>query len=227
LTATEIAFRIAYEGPLTAFSAAHPRADVALWCDWKREVIEVSGVSEVDVAQLRRALAKWAPSIDAYPLRSDAHVLLMPCVDLPHDVVNRAVHDHQCMNLPPMHVRGGREAFRVVSFSDTRTRGLMRALSEAGRNVELVSKRELPVQSLLHTPSAGVGAVLAGLTEKQRTVLLAAFRHGLYDVPRRATGEAIARRIGMSRSTFDEHLRKAESRVFGNLVPHVELDLGR
>lgn len=56
------------------------------------------------------------------------------------------------------------------------------------------------------------------LTERQRTVLRAAVAQGYYDDPRGATHEDVAAAVGVSPSTVGEHLRKAERRVFEQLV---------
>ena len=51
------------------------------------------------------------------------------------------------------------------------------------------------------------------LTEKQREVLIAAYKLGYYDIPRRITSEELAKKLGLVDSTVVEHLRKAEHRL--------------
>lgn len=51
------------------------------------------------------------------------------------------------------------------------------------------------------------------LTERQQEVLEAAFEGGYFDLPRRKTSSIIARELGISHSTFLEHLRKAVRRI--------------
>lgn len=48
------------------------------------------------------------------------------------------------------------------------------------------------------------------LTERQRDVVTEALSHGYYDWPRGITNEALAKELGISRATLQEHLRKAE-----------------
>ena len=55
------------------------------------------------------------------------------------------------------------------------------------------------------------------LTEKQREVLMAAYRLGYYDIPRKITSEELAKRLGIVDSTVVEHLRKAELRLMAQL----------
>ena len=63
-----------------------------------------------------------------------------------------------------------------------------------------------------------VGAVAAGdqataLSDRQREAVLAGLELGYYDVPRGATHEDVADRLGVSPSTASEHLQKAEAKL--------------
>ncbi len=60
--------------------------------------------------------------------------------------------------------------------------------------------------------------ILAGLTERQREVLIAAKRHGYYEYPRRMNAEELSKRVGVSKATVVEHLRKAEGRLMASLL---------
>ncbi len=74
----------------------------------------------------------------------------------------------------------------------------------------------------LHVKRVGEGAsgqqsAVASLSERQREAAQTAVELGYYDVPRRASHEDVAAVIGCAPSTAAEHLRKAESCVFGGL----------
>ncbi|WP_132058146.1 helix-turn-helix domain-containing protein [Halorussus amylolyticus] len=60
--------------------------------------------------------------------------------------------------------------------------------------------------------------LFARLTERQREVLEVALELGYYEDPRRATHEDLAGELGVSPGTVGEHLRKIESRVFGQFA---------
>jgi len=59
---------------------------------------------------------------------------------------------------------------------------------------------------------------LGRLTDKQRRVLIAAFRLGYYDVPRRITSEELAKKLSLVKSTFSAHVRKAERRLLTEIL---------
>ncbi len=57
----------------------------------------------------------------------------------------------------------------------------------------------------------------AALTEHQRTALTTAFFAGYFDWPRKSTGEEIAETLDISPSTFHQHLRIAQQKVFSTI----------
>jgi len=56
-------------------------------------------------------------------------------------------------------------------------------------------------------------SLLNRLTEKQRNVLISAFRLGYYDVPRKISSEELGQALHLRGGTVVEHLRKAELRM--------------
>jgi len=63
----------------------------------------------------------------------------------------------------------------------------------------------------------GVGVTQA-LTDKQNHILAQAMRWGYYRYPRKIGTEELAKRVGVSRTTLVEHLRKAENRVMEKVL---------
>ncbi len=60
--------------------------------------------------------------------------------------------------------------------------------------------------------------VISVLTDKQREVMVAAYRHGYYDLPKRISSESLSGKVNISKPTLLEHLRKAERRIFTEIM---------
>jgi predicted DNA binding protein len=60
--------------------------------------------------------------------------------------------------------------------------------------------------------------ILAVLTEKQREVMVAAFQNGYYDFPKRISSKKLCQKVGISKPTLLQHMRKAEGRILKEIV---------
>jgi hypothetical protein len=56
------------------------------------------------------------------------------------------------------------------------------------------------------------------LTQKQRDILVSAFKLGYYDVPRKINSNVLADHLGLKSATVVEHLRKAEKRLISAIL---------
>jgi len=59
---------------------------------------------------------------------------------------------------------------------------------------------------------------ISRLTDKQRKVLITAYKLGFYDLPKRISSEDLARKLGLVKSTFVAHRRKAERRLLDEML---------
>lgn len=89
---------------------------------------------------------------------------------------------------------------------------------EADHAVELVAKRTRSKPTPLLSDSEFQMAILEELTDRQREVLETAHEAGYYRRPRERTGEEIAADLGISPTTFQEHVGAAERKIVTFLV---------
>ena len=60
--------------------------------------------------------------------------------------------------------------------------------------------------------------LLSVLTDRQRAVMVAAYRYGYYDLPKGISSVRLSERVALSKPTLLEHLRKAERRIFREIM---------
>ena len=76
---------------------------------------------------------------------------------------------------------------------------------------------ELVDQELVYSPHLLYDVVADALTDRQFAAVEAAYYGGYFDSPRASTGGDLADRFGVTRQTYNQHLRKAERTVFQHL----------
>jgi hypothetical protein len=82
-------------------------------------------------------------------------------------------------------------------------------------SIELRSKRERHVSREDPGPR---GSLSEQVTDKQRSVLLAAYHAGYFEWPRESTAEDLAESMDVSSPTFHNHLRKAQQAIFAEIL---------
>lgn len=105
--------------------------------------------------------------------------------------------------LPPVHIRGGTETYRVFALDRT----------QVDRAVKALSKKNRVTVHALRERVRGAHAPLASLTPSQREAMEHAWRDGWYDRPRRTDQDALAAKLGISRPALAERLARAEANV--------------
>ena len=207
--------RIRHPCPYCNVSVAFPRSLLLLWCDNRRDTFLVSS-PEPD--ELRRVLRRLRSEFRARPLIVEGSVAIVVVpefewADPPS--VTRLARRAGVWVLPPVLYSDGRETYRMIASGRPRLNRFVTRLRRLG-DVELLSVSDRTgLESVRDVPSASVH-FFEGLTDRQTRSMVAAIDAGLFDVPARSRFTDVARREGLSRSTFGEHVRKAQLRIARN-----------
>jgi predicted DNA binding protein len=215
MTVVDAHVRVHHPCPYCDISVEFPRTLLLLWCDNRRDVFLVSAP---DVSELRHVVAALRESFHARALLVDGNDALVTVPDFewaePPSVTGLARKTGVWV-LHPVVYFDGRETYRFVAPRKLELNRLITRMRRVGE-VEILSlSGRAGLASVRDLPTAAVH-FFEGLTERQARSLVAAYEGGLFDVPAKARWDDVARREGLSRSTFGEHLRKGQLRLLAN-----------
>lgn len=222
----ETAFRLQHDCPLNELSRQHPGLVMMSWCNSETDVLEISQYE--GAAGFRDDLEAMWRSMKVKPLRRsqggrDLQVVIHHCgCDSIPAPVSAVFEKNRCLELQPCVYKGGWEYYRVVSFSEKDARNVFDTL---GRycNLEVISRRELKSGAVRGAMLVSTTSLFGGLTRKQVQALVFALENGYYQVPKKVTTEEMASKLRLPRTTYEEHLRKAEGKVLRSIAPYIAM----
>jgi hypothetical protein len=121
--------------------------------------------------------------------------------------------------LRPEHPSGG---YHFPPFELERERWRMTFLgteTQISKNLEALESRGLRYKVVFSGDAKfGSESVLSTLSNKQREVIVAAYRLGYFNFPRRIKSAELATALGIAQSTLAQHLRKAEKKILERVI---------
>jgi predicted DNA binding protein len=216
----EFGVRSSYDYPFIELSRNVPGTPISMWCLWTHEMLEVPTRDAGTLKALDKAIRRAGRVVDEWADLRGGRVFLLKCTCDRYDSPWNIISNNQCWDTPPVVYEDGWSTLRALTFDEQNGMNLFQDLKRRGPT-ELMRKRELPL-SVLPT-SVWIHSLFGDLTEKQMTAMLEAHRAGYYQSPRRIGTDVIAQGLGVARSTYEEHLRKAESRILDALIPYLQL----
>jgi predicted DNA binding protein len=228
----EVDFKMQHNCPYTRFSMKHPEVRLVEWCN---NNIHVSEIDCADIETYTRVepdlkellLWKGGRIIKKNFLEGNLQLIVRTCIcrKIPQNVVD-VVEKNACFAVPPDVYYGGWEEYRVIGFREKDYKRMFEELSRLGP-VEILRKRIVPNRSIRDVFAISLGSVFSELTDRQVDSLLAALESGYYQIPKKVTAEEIAMKHNVPRTTFEEHLRKAESKTLLAMAPYLRMYAAR
>lgn len=221
MTLYQASFRVKHECPYRELSEQHPDLTIREWYLSDCQVLEITanGTPTDDLLeQIDRIGTVLHESIDEDGL----HVVTQSCLCSLEDSILQRFEAFNCLYQPPTVHRHGWEHYTVLAFDGGDVRGLLRDL-EADRDIDVLSKTSIEEQPLPHSMLAPIDQLFDGVTDRQLAALRLALDRGYYEQPRRTSLRELAEQTVVARSTYEEHLRKAENKLLTNVGQFLRL----
>lgn len=194
---------------------------VAQWCLNQADLYQVLGPGN-EVEMFKQFVSEQFGI--RYETQLEGGCALLSRVDCvtsdPLQSVTPIIEEMGLWNVPPIRYWRGWESWRVLSLDPVSLREAVERILEMGE-IKITSIRPMendPIERIMLVP---VSDIILGLTSRQASLLARSLDRGYYSVPSETSIASLARETGLSRSTFGEHLRKAQSRILSNLRPYL------
>ena len=214
------------------FSTKHPEVRILEWCNLSTDVLEIA-CPDIEtfttIGPDLDGLLSWRGGrvLKKNFLERNLQVIVKTCRDSKiKPSISGVVQKNSFLEIPPIVYHDGWEERRVIGFREADYKRLFRGLSSLGQ-VEILEKKVLAERSIRDAFVISLSSVFSELTEKQLEALQVALEYGYYQVPKKATAEEIARKHRVPRTTYEEHVRKAESKVFRAMAPYIRMYASR
>ncbi|MEF8776952.1 MAG: helix-turn-helix domain-containing protein [Haloarculaceae archaeon] len=217
----EASFRVKHECPYREISEQHPDLTIEEWYLSDCQVIEITAPG-APTAELLDQIDQLGTILHESVDESGLHVVTQSCLCSLEDSIIQRFEDHNCLYKPPTIHRQGWEHYRVTAFDEADVRALLQEL-EADRDIEVLSKTSIEEQQSPHGMQAPVDRLFEDVTARQLAALRLALESGYYEQPRKTSLRDLAEQTAVARSTYEEHLRKAENKLLTNVGQYLRL----
>ncbi len=218
----EVVLRAQYDHPFGMITRNNPSLRIYQWCNDTHDIIELVMQKKEDYDEIRSDFQKAVHIVDEIHNGDNVHVITRMCACAGPGTVVSYLSSPDILVIPPVAYENGWEYLRLIGFRHESIKKLLTTLLAENFNVEII--RKVPFDGYIASSlTLTTDALFAGLTDKQMDALLTAYRYGYFRFPRGNDLQTIAAKTDSGRTTFLEHLKKAENKLITALIPHIQL----
>ena len=223
----DVSLKLDHSLPFCGLSKEFPSVSIQRWCNLQVDILEFQSPRESDAEEIERSLRKMLKTLGARLIRFNRYSsknleAVIGCRCAIDNSTVAMIEWAGCIPVMPLNYRGGLEYCRVLAFTKGNLDGAISGLSKVAK-LEIQSKSVVQRESARGAITVTVDEFLGALTKKQLAAFMAAMQMGYYGMPKGATIDEIASKQGMKRSTYEEHLRKAELKILQAVRPYARL----
>jgi len=225
MTLHEVALKVAVPNSFFAdITRRFPSMSIFVWCNRENDVVEVVVRNPEEYPLVMKEFHAH-PIMGVIEEMSDDRRLYLnvhECHCMKEDTIVRHIGELDILNIFPNMVENGWGYHRLIVFKHEDLEELLRRFDNWGWVYKIL--RKVPFDGFIASSlTLSADSLFSGLTERQFDAILTAHRYGYYNLPRDADVQTIAARKKVPRTTFQEHLKKAENKLVAALVPHMQL----
>ena len=223
----DVSLKLDHSLPFCGLSRLIPSVSIQRRCNLQGDILEFQASRTEDAEKLEPALRKMLKALGAKLIRFNRYSsknleAVIGCRCATDNSSVALIEWAGCIPVMPVSYHGGLEHCRMIAFTKDSLNEAIGGLSKVSK-VEIESKSVIPRESAKGAITVPVDEFLGTLTRRQLAAFISAMQMGYYSMPKGATIDEIAAKQGMKRSTYEEHLRKAELKILQAVRPYAGL----
>jgi len=222
MPAFEVFFKARHHCPFGGLSAKYPSAQMFVWCNSAREVVEIVLPDRSEYKKMREEITAIVDIFDQSFDGRSIYLITKKCNCTFGNSIAVRLEAHNILCLLPVTYEAGWESYHAIAWRHNDLKRFMNSAAKMPAEIIITRKSALSnsIRALLPVP---LGGLFADLTKKQIDALLACHMMGYFEFPRKMNVKNIAETRRVARTTFQEHLTKAENKLVASLVPYLRL----
>ncbi len=221
MPAYEARIRLVHDCFYSRLTQKYPEAIIAMWCNLNTHVFEITSADLDLTSKVEGELLREEVGGSSIKEGKAVRIVAQKCDCVPGAA--RALTEAGGWYEDPVIYKGGWEHYRVIAHEKAIINDAIENLKAKGAKVELLSIKPLRLKGVADDLVLASSSVLAGITDRQVKALADACNQGYFEEPSKTDLDYLAKKAGLSRSTYAEHLRKAESKLLTNLSAIIQL----
>lgn len=222
----QLALKLDHSLPFSGLSKRFPKVAISRWCNREVDILEAESSRgsidsfEAGLKDVAKELSASLIHVHRYSHSALEAVVKCRCAGSNSSIA--VVEASNCIPIMPVTYSEGFEHIKLFAFTQEDQKAAIDNLSSIS-TVTVEGRGQLERHSARPAMTVSVDDFLGMLTGKQLLALVEAIDMGHYSMPKKVTVDQIAAKLKMPRSTFEEHLRKAEVKVIRNLRPYARI----
>lgn len=217
----ELVFKAISENPFVKITSQYSSLKVFVWCNRFYEVIEIIGDDQESKQAAVNIIDQIEPEFEFKATEPGRLHYIGRCF-CDEKTITKIMDKYNILHVMPIVYYQGGEYYHIILFHHQELDEFFQQVEKNGYEIEIVQK--VPFDGYIASSfTLRAESLFARLTEKQLNALLTAYKSGYYDYPRKINVTTLTAKKQLTRTTFLEHLRKAESKIINSLAPYLEL----
>jgi predicted DNA binding protein len=213
------------------FTSKYPNLSILEWCNFKTDFFQLRCREAGKLKSATRDFVRMRRKAGSVLQRKvttgqDNTVLVLRCKHKERGSTVDIMQRYCCLPLFPYVLHGGWMKISALCFNDEILHAMFERLDKIGV-VKIDSKTKMNSDLFQENFMIPISALVTKLTTLQADSLLLAIDKGYYQVPRATKFEDISTAIRVPRTTYEEHVRKAESKVINAVAPYLTVYFGK